>query len=123
MPKVETFKQACDMLSIPVALPEVANLPERFQRKVLADYQLDVMIEAENESHVFDYNDFDERKYFPVFDMETYGDNPAGSGFVLGAVAGEYDAANVGSRRVFKTEESCRAFVEMHIHLYRDSIR
>lgn len=122
MPQFPTFEAACEALKIEPILPDVSMLPERFRKSNIANHKLDVIIEATNEGHIFDWNNYSESKYILWWNMETYGDAP-GSGFSLYCVDGGRGFTRVSARRVFKTREDAEYVGKTHIDLFRDAMK
>lgn len=116
---IQSFEEACERLGIEASLPDVSNIPERFREGTTAAYKLMVITEAQNEGHVFDWNDYDELKYQPYFDLETYGDAPAGSDFSFVACVCDCTFSRVGSRLALRSAEEARHMGTHFIDLYR----
>lgn len=115
--KVKSFADACQVLGIKTNLPEVSNLPEMHQKAIIAHYQLVIIAEALNEGWKPNWDNFDERKYYPWFDMEL---SSSGSGFSCYGCGYRVAGSLVGSRLCFKTAELARYIGETFIELYRD---
>ena len=114
---VGSYEDACRLRGvIPLSLSDFAFLGP--QRKVVAyaDHQLDILNEALNEGHVFDYDDPDERKYYPLL-------KKTGSGFALFVVVCDRTVSYVGPRRSFRTEKAARYCATKFIHLYNQSFQ
>lgn len=74
--RVKSFEDACQVLGISTNVPEVKGLPRKHQKAIIANYKLIVIAEALNEGWKPNWQDSDEYKYYPWFDMS----NPAGVG-------------------------------------------
>jgi len=73
-----------------------------------------------NEGWTPDWNNFDERKYYPWFDMETYpGQVGSGAGFSYGDYDFVYSGSCVGSRLVFKSRELAEFAGRTFLDTYR----
>lgn len=118
--QIVSFAAACAALSIAAALPDVSVLPEKHQKAILANYQLIIIAQALNEGWEPDWNNDDEYKWFPYFDLETYGEAPAGSGFSLLSVHYGYADSNVPSRLCFRSRELAEYAAETFLELYKD---
>lgn len=77
--RVKSFEDACQVLGISTNVPEVKGLPRKHQKAIIANYKLIVIAEALNEGWKPNWQDSDEYKYYPWFDMS----NPAGVGYSL----------------------------------------
>lgn len=114
---VGSYQDACRLRGVtPLSLSDFAFLGPQRQVLAYADHQLDIIIEALNEGHVFDYDDPEERKYYPLL-------KKTGSGFALFAVGCDYSYSLVGPRRSFRKEETARYCATKFIHLYNQSFQ
>lgn len=77
------------------------------------------VVEARKAGHEFDWNDYDEYKHFPVFDMETYGEDRAGSGFAFYYSVFGHTLSLVCSRLSSKSEEDSDEIAKTMIDDYR----
>lgn len=75
--RVKSFEDACQVLGISTNVPEVKGLPRKHQKAIIANYKLIIIAEALNEGWKPNWQDSDEYKYYPWFDMS----NPAGVGY------------------------------------------
>jgi hypothetical protein len=82
---VTSFEEACQLRGYDPekCLPEVSMYPAQHQTALIAAAKMFVINEAINEGHQFDWNNFDEKKWFPWFDMELTEDNPSGFRFYV----------------------------------------
>lgn len=115
--KIKSFEDACKVLGINLALPNLEAMPESYQKPMLAHYKLCIIAEALNEGWKPNWDDDDEYKYYPWFDMEG---SSSGSGFSYGAYDGWAAVTVVGSRLCFKSRELARYVGETFIELYRE---
>lgn len=118
--QIKTFEDACKALSIPATLPVVDALPEKHRKAIIANYQLFIIAQALNEGWEPNWNDFSEYKYYPWFDMETYGDAPVGSGFSFHDCDCVNANADVGSRLCFKSRELAEYAGKQFESIYKD---
>lgn len=105
--KINSYEDVCvidgvdPVKSLP--FPETKNAEENAVNNVAKCFRIARVL---NEGWQPDWNNDDERKYYPWFDMETYPDQ-VGSGvgfsFVVYGCVGSCSA--VGARLVFKTSE------------------
>jgi hypothetical protein len=106
--RVKTFADACEVLDIdPDDVVHSADDADDQAYK-----QLKVIARALNEGWEPNYNNSNERKWYPWF----YMDKPAG--FRLGACGCDFAVTGVGARLVFKTEELARYAATQFIGLY-----
>lgn len=122
MENLTTFEEAAASLNIdPTVLPIVTGLPENQGKAIIAAYKLFIISQASWKGKKIDWNNYEQRKYFPWFDMETYPSQVgSGSGFSYdGCDCGSAGSA-VGSRLVFPTSEIAKFVGKTHLELYRD---
>ena len=70
---ISTFEDACKKLGISTRLPNLIDLGEELSKKYLAEYKLNIIIKALNEGWYPNWNNTDEYKYFPYFNMTSEG--------------------------------------------------
>ena len=101
------FEKACEVLGIPPIIPE--GLSTSMQ----AQYQLEKIIKVANDGWIPDFDDTDEYKYFPVFDVD---------GQALLFVVLYCSSTCVPAPTLFKDEDLCRRVVEENLELYRQML-
>lgn len=116
--RVKSFEDACQVLGISTNVPEVKGLPRKHQKAIIANYKLIVIAEALNEGWKPNWQDSDEYKYYPWFDMS----NPAGVGFSNTFNAASYAGAGIGSRLCLKNRELAIYFGQTFTDLFNDSL-
>jgi hypothetical protein len=116
---LEDYKLACEKLNISSELPNVPHLPIGLQNFILSKIMLPILIKAERGDWVPDFNNYSQWKYYPWWDMETYGDDTAGSGFSLNGVYCDGTGTCIGAPFVFEHEVTAKEFAEKYIDLYR----
>ena len=116
--RVKSFEDACQVLGISTNVPEVKGLPRKHQKAIIANYKLIVIAEALNEGWKPNWQDSDEYKYYPWFDMS----NPAGVGFSNTNNAASNTTADVGSRLCLKNRELAIYFGQTFTDLFNDSL-
>lgn len=116
--RVKSFEDACQVLGISTNVPEVKGLPRKHQKAIIANYKLIVIAEALNEGWKPNWQDSDEYKYYPWFDMS----NPAGVGDSYTANAASYTYASIGSRLCLKNRELAIYFGQTFTDLFNDSL-
>lgn len=116
--RVKSFEDACQVLGISTNVPEVKGLPRKHQKAIIANYKLIVIAEALNEGWKPNWQDSDEYKYYPWFDMS----NPAGVGYSYTADTASYTHASFGSRLCLKNRELAIYFGQTFTDLFNDSL-
>lgn len=116
--RVKSFEDACQVLGISTNVPEVKGLPRKHQKAIIANYKLIVIAEALNEGWKPNWQDSDEYKYYPWFDMS----NPAGVGYSYTNNAASYTFAAFGSRLCLKNRELAIYFGQTFTDLFNDSL-
>lgn len=116
--RVKSFEDACQVLGISTNVPEVKGLPRKHQKAIIANYKLIVIAEALNEGWKPNWQDSDEYKYYPWFDMS----NPAGVGYSNTYYTASHTSANVGSRLCLKNRELAIYFGQTFTDLFNDSL-
>lgn len=116
--RVKSFEDACQVLGISTNVPEVKGLPRKHQKAIIANYKLIVIAEALNEGWKPNWQDSDEYKYYPWFDMS----NPAGVGCSHTNNTASSTYANFGSRLCLKNRELAIYFGQTFTDLFNDSL-
>lgn len=116
--RVKSFEDACQVLGISTNVPEVKGLPRKHQKAIIANYKLIIIAEALNEGWKPNWQDSDEYKYYPWFDMS----NPAGVGFSNANSTASHSSAYFGSRLCLKNRELAIYFGQTFTDLFNDSL-
>lgn len=116
--RVKSFEDACQVLGISTNVPEVKGLPRKHQKAIIANYKLIVIAEALNEGWKPNWQDSDEYKYYPWFDMS----NPAGVGYSHTSYTASRTSASFGSRLCLKNRELAIYFGQTFTDLFNDSL-
>ncbi|MDC2673479.1 hypothetical protein PO239_20945 [Bacteroides ovatus] len=116
--RVKSFEDACQVLGISTNVPEVKGLPRKHQKAIIANYKLIVIAEALNEGWKPNWQDSDEYKYYPWFDMS----NPAGVGYSPTNHTASNTLAAIGSRLCLKNRELAIYFGQTFTDLFNDSL-
>ena len=115
--KVKSFEDACKVLDITPSVPVVTGIPEKYQKPLIANYQLMVIAEALNEGWTPDWSNGEWDKWYPWFNM----DNSSSAGrFSFGGAGGQHSGSRVGSRLCFKSEELADYAGTQFLELYRE---
>lgn len=116
--RVKSFEDACQVLGISTNVPEVKGLPRKHQKAIIANYKLIIIAEALNEGWKPNWQDSDEYKYYPWFDMS----NPAGVGCSHTYLTASRTYATIGSRLCLKNRELAIYFGQTFTDLFNDSL-
>ena len=115
--KVKSFEDACKVLDITPSVPVVTGIPEKYQKPLIANYQLMVIAEALNEGWTPDWSNGEWDKWYPWFNM----DNSSSAGRFSFSDAVDQDSYSVvGSRLCFKSEELADYAGTQFLELYRE---
>lgn len=120
--EIKTYEEACAIRGYDPAkvLPDVSVFPVKHQKSLLAFAMLVIIAEAINEGWEPDWNDGNERKWFPWFDMEVDGNNPSGFRFYVTRYVYTFTYSSGGSRLCFKTEAKAEYAGKTFVEYYRD---
>jgi hypothetical protein len=125
VPIIHSFEDGCaETGGDPTKLPEVAHLPARHQKRLIADYKLAIIGEALRKKKNVDYTNSREWKHFPVFSVEANKQHPSGFGLSYYDFGSWYSFSVVGVRHCFQEEDVAifygKHFIELHKdhHLY-----
>jgi hypothetical protein len=119
--KIKTFEAACkrQKLDPDKVIPDFSLLPSHHQKAMVAVCKLFILAEEWNAGWKPNWQDNNEWKYYPWFDMEKDKNNP--SGFRLNDAVGFYCTDSyVGSRLCFQDRKTAEEFGKQFIDLYRD---
>lgn len=114
--KIKTFEAACKALKLDPekCLPKVTGVPKHHQAAIVAHTKLVIIAEALNEGWKPNWQDSNEPKYWPWFDM-------SGSGLSFFVCVFYYSHSGVGSRLCFKSRELAEYAGKQFIKLYEES--
>lgn len=122
--RINSYEDACTILGrTPLTLADFSALPEADQQPFFSLHKITTAIEAINEGHVFDWNNWGEGKYYAWWDLETYGDAPAGSGFSFFVYVYARTHTFVGSRLCTRTEAHTKHIAKVFFEDYRHWIK
>lgn len=120
--QIKSFEEACVALGHDPAtiLPNVSMFPVKHQKALLAYPKLIIITACINKGWQPDWDNSDEAKYFPWFDMETDDNNPSGFRFygTYFVCAGTF--ATGGSRLCFKTSKAAEYAGKQFLELWRE---
>lgn len=110
---IKTFDDACKHQNIKAdSVPDFSGFPEKHRKALIALTQLVVIASALNDNWQPNWNNDDEYKYYPWFDMKD--------GFVFDGVDSVYTYSDVGSRLCFKSRDIAKYAVDQFEDLYKD---
>jgi|SRR5579862_4222450 len=120
---IKTFEEACEKLKLDpeTILPDVSRFPMKHQKAIIANAKMYIIAEALNEGWEPNWNDSDEYKYFPWFDMEEdKKNNPSGFRFYGTFCVFTDTRTSGGSRLCFKTGKLSDYCGTQFVELWRD---
>ena len=112
--RVKTFEDACEVLGIGTSIPNVDNLRKKDRASVIAQYKLLVIIEALNEGWTPNWDNNNEYKYYPYFDMRN--NTP-----VFGDYYNWFTVSTTSSHLCLKTSALAEYCGKQFIDLYKES--
>ncbi|MCF0070243.1 hypothetical protein LZD49_07150 [Dyadobacter sp. CY261] len=114
--KIKTFEDACEALGLDsqLEIPYPHPASDR-QKGINAAAKLFIIAEALNEGWKPNWEDWDEYKYYPWFNMSA-----GGSGFSFLVYGYDDSLSDVGSRLVFRSRELAEYAGETFLDIYRD---
>lgn len=117
--QIKTFEDACKALKLDSkkVLPDFSMFPEKHQKAMIAHAKLVIIAQALNGDWEPNWDDWDECKYEPWFDMEN---SSSGSGFSYYVYDCWLSASVVGSRLCFKSSELAKYAGKQFEALYKD---
>lgn len=121
MQKVKSFEEACIAggYNPATVLPDVSGYPEKHRDAVTSFAMLVIIAEAINEGKEFDWNDDEEYKWYPWFDMEVTKQNPSGFRFGVTNYVYTYSHTTGGSRLCYVSSEAAKYAAIQFEDLYR----
>lgn len=109
---IKSFEDACRVLNISTVLPDFSFVPESDRQALTDHYKLVIIAKAVNGDWTPDWNNEDQAKYYPWFDME--------GGFTLDSVYYFYRYSYVGSRLCFFSSDAALYVAEQFHDLYKN---
>ncbi len=126
--KKTTFKSyevACKFLKRnPKNMPIVNKLEEKYKKRQIADFKLEILAEATNKKNGFtpDYEDSNKEKWFPVLIHNGKKGKLAAFRFYCADYFWTAADSTGGSRLVFSSSEEAKSFCENNLKLYNDKL-
>jgi hypothetical protein len=127
IPEITSFEQACEFRKMDptTCLPDISMFPADHQQALTATAKMYIIAEALNqdadgECWKPDWNNGDERKWLPWFDMEVDKNNPSGFRFV-GSYCDVVAAGSTGGSRLCYRNSDISGFAGKHfLSLYKE---
>lgn len=119
----EAYQKACaDLDEQPKTLEQFTALHGEAEGKAHHSlHRIATVIRAVKGDHKFDWNNYDEYKYYPWFDMETYGEDAVpGSGFSFYDYVCDGTYSLVGARLSLHTREDAEAIGKLMLEDYKN---
>ena len=113
---VKTFEDARKLTGRP-DVPDFSNLPTDMRKHFEAQYKMIVIAEALNEGWIPDWNNYNEYKYYPWFEM-----SPSSFAFLDSGYAIAIARAGSGSRLCLKSKELSEYCGKQFIDLWKQFI-
>lgn len=121
VPEITSFEDACKALGKdPTVLPIVDHLPESDQCRQLSDFKLSTIAHAIRGDKYSNYNNQNERKYFPVFEVRADKKRPSGFGLSCFVCVCWSSFSRVGVRLCFPERDMAVFFGQHFIELHKD---
>lgn len=113
--KIKTFEAACKLLKLdPVkTIPDFSGFPKEDHAAMIAHAKLVIIAKAANGDWKPDWQNHDQYKYYPWFEMHA-------PGFQFVNAIDYYLFSDVGSRLCFRDRETAKHIAETFIDLYKD---
>ena len=121
MEHLKTFESAAEILEKNgQAIPSVEGIDPKHAKAIVAIYKLFVISEAawKFEGKSIDWNNYDQRKHYHWFDLESA--SGSACGFSFGGCVCGLSFSCVGSRLVFPSREVAEYVAKTHLELYKD---
>jgi hypothetical protein len=130
IPEIISFEQACEFRKIDPqnCLPDVSMFPADHQQALLATAKMYIISEALNqdvntgECWKPDWNNWDENKYYPWFDLEVEEENPSGFRFHGSDYVYVFTLSTGGSRLCYRSREISNYAGQQFLSLYKEMV-
>ena len=111
---VKSFEDARKLTGRP-DVPDFSNLPADMRKYFEAQYKMIVIAEALNEGWMPDWDNYNEYKYYPWFEM-----SPSSFAFCVSYCVTALASAGSGSRLKFRTRELSEYAAKQFIDIWKD---
>jgi len=116
-----TYESACKTKGItPLTLAHFDFMPENQRKAHYSLHRLETINEVIHNGRKFNWNDYNQKKWFPYLDMQAYNDGRENDGFVL--VIYLYAGASVSPRLCSFSEEEAQSFVNDNLEDWKNFI-
>jgi hypothetical protein len=121
MNTIKSFEEACAKLNLnpDLVIPELPNLPNGLSKSAIASIKLMIICEALNDGWKPNWNDSNQTKYYPWFDMRQ----SASGGFSYHGCGHRETASTVGSHLCFKSSDLAKYAAETFTDIYNDFLK
>lgn len=96
-------------------VPDFSNLPTDMRKHFEAQYKMIVIAEALNEGWIPNWNNYNEYKYYPWFEM-----SPSSFAFYVSTYVYASALAGSGSRLKFRTRELAEYAAKQFVDIWKD---
>jgi hypothetical protein len=114
---IKTFEDACKVINLDATkvIPNFSLFPESDREAMIAHAKLVVIAKAINGDWVPDWNNWNQYKYYPWFEMGS----PSGGGFSYYVYVDWATTSSVGSRLCFQTRDMAKYVGKQFEDLYK----
>ena len=116
--RVKTFEDACEVVGISSTIPDFSHFRKKLRKSMAAHYKLMIIAEALNEGWEPDWNDKNQYKYYPWFEVLS-----SGFGFSDSGYGCDLTLTDVGSRLCFKSRELSTYAGKQFNDIYNDYLQ
>lgn len=119
-----TFEAACKAQGLDPnkVIPDVSMLPEQDRKAVIALAKLCIIQRSLNGDWTPDWNDYNQYKYYPWFDVNPKEESPSGFGLSYGDCVCDLTVSGLGVRLYYKDRETAEYAATKFVSLYEDLI-
>jgi len=113
--EIKSFEDACKALNVSTDLPDFSMLSTEEQKAMTAHYKLTVIAKALNEGWKPKWENSDQTKYYPWFNMDQ-----SDGGFSYNGYDDHCSGSSVGSRLCYHSREVAKYAGTQFEDLYKD---
>ena|ERR1035437_5638890 len=117
---ISDYEQACAKLNRSSALPDVSAYSEKKQKRLIADYKLETILEVNNDGWEGNLADTNQKKWHPYFRIIADKDVPGGFRLSFNDSGCGCVSSLVGVRHACKNEELSNFMGKNFPDLYKD---
>ena len=121
---IKSFEEACVALGYDPTkvLPDVSNMPEQDQKAITAFAKMCIIHRALNGEWKADWGNYDQRKYYPWFDVEEKEEGSSGFGLSYNDYGCVRTGTDHGVRLFYPDADTAKYAGETFKDLYEDMI-